>query len=146
MHLLYEYSSALSVLSTSIHGSVTDDAVSTIHGQTRLITSQLHIECGIFDLSAADLSAISSETVRALASCPPMLPEQARRIVVAPPAYLYGMARMYEVASSRTITICRSLDEAYAILGIRVLPSLKTVTLDPDGCVVLSNEREQKAG
>jgi len=65
--------------------------------------------------------------------------------VVAPPAYQYGMARMYEMASSRTIDICRTLDEAYAILEIRV-PPFQTVTLDATGLVMLSSEREQKAG
>jgi len=146
MQLLYEYSSALSLLSVSIHGSVSDDALSAIHLQTRVITSQLQVDCGIFDLSGADLSAIASETIRAFASFPPMLPVSARRIVVAPPAYQYGMVRMYEMAASRTIEICRSIQEAYAVLGIHVSPSFQTVTLDAEGRVVLGSRPERKAG
>jgi hypothetical protein len=147
VHILHQYNSAFSLLLISIHGEVADGALDITHVQAKSIASQLDVALGILDLSEADISAITPEIVRALAWGPPILRDSARRCVVTPLAYQFGMARMFQIVSNRNIEICRSRGEAYAVLGIKVPSTFQTVTLDDSGRVVLSTDSdEQRAG
>ena len=147
MAVVYRFCPALKLLMVSVHGHTSDEAFEKLFDQVRVISSQLDVATGIFDLSDADMSEVTSERIRYLAAGPPMLSDPARRCVVTPPAYQFGMARMYQMVAKRDIDICRSLGEAYKLLDVRVPPAYQTVTLDTTGHVVMAAPRKhQKAG
>ncbi len=147
MPAVYKYNPGHLLLLVHVNGHVVDDALNVIYRQIRSIVSQVKIELGIFDLADADLSEITSETIRNLASSPPMLPEPARRCVVAPAAYQFGLARMFQMVADRDIDICRSMAEAYALLGLHPPIVWHAVSLDAKGRMTVSAPRkQQKAG
>lgn len=63
---------------------------------------------------------ISSDQIRLVAESKSPL-EKARRVMVAPSDVAYGTSRMFQMLAGKTrpnITVVRTLDEAYAALGI----------------------------
>ena len=65
---------------------------------------------------------ISSDQIRLVAESKSPL-EKARRVMVAPSDVAYGTSRMFQMLAGHTrpnISVVRSLDEAYEVLGIDV--------------------------
>jgi hypothetical protein len=75
----------------------------------------------IFDGSRVLNSTVSADTVRSLAAKTPAVAPGTVRVVVAPNLYVYGQARMIELlrdGMGGLFHVVRSLDEAYAMLGV----------------------------
>jgi hypothetical protein len=75
----------------------------------------------ITDFSDVTSIEVSSQTVRTLAATPPKLPVGCARVFVTPKNALYGMARMFQILTEKNrpdLSIVRTLDEAYRLLGI----------------------------
>jgi len=75
----------------------------------------------IMDFSKVASFNVSSQTVRDLARRPPVMPGSQPRFLVAPFIQIYGLARMFQQYGSEErpqLHVVRSLDEAYALLGV----------------------------
>jgi hypothetical protein len=75
----------------------------------------------IFDCSRVVDGMLSAPTVRSLAEKAPAVPANTLRIVVAPSLIIYGLSRMFELmrdGMGGMFQVVRSLDEAYALLGV----------------------------
>lgn|ERR1022692_893495 len=76
----------------------------------------------ITDFSDVTSVEVSSHTVRTLAATPPNLPVGFERVLVVPQNALYGVARMFQILVENNrpdLTIVRSMEEAYRLLGIK---------------------------
>jgi hypothetical protein len=79
--------------------------------------------CAITDFTRVTHFNISTEQIRSVAGSKSPL-QNARRVMVAPSDVAYGTSRMFQTLASRTrpnITVVRTLEEAYAALGIERL-------------------------
>jgi hypothetical protein len=75
----------------------------------------------IFDGSAVVDATVSAQTVRSLAAKAPAVPAGTLRVVVALNLVVYGQSRMIELlrdGMGGQFRVVRSLDDAYALLGV----------------------------
>ncbi len=76
----------------------------------------------ISDFSDVASFEVTPAGVKALAGNPPLVPDDFRRMVVAPQDLAFGMTRMFEGMGSRTrsdVEVVRSLPEALHLLGLQ---------------------------
>jgi len=105
---------------TAYTGHVTDEDVAhqiaeiernaPYEGEYRVITDFTHVT----------QFEISSDQIRLVADSKSPL-EKARRVIVAPSDVAYGTSRMFQMLAGRTrpnISVVRSLNDAYKVLGI----------------------------
>lgn len=74
----------------------------------------------ITDFTNVTQFEISADEIRSVADSKSPLAD-ARRVMVAPSDVAYGTSRMFQMLAGHTrpnITVVRSMDEAYAVLGI----------------------------
>lgn len=119
----FEFDSASRTLLARFRGRVTDEALLNFYRvSTPKVIAAVDFEGVITDFSGVTSFEVMPETIRALAWSAPAVPDPATiRIIVAPTPYLYGMARMFASHGEDTrpnLHIVRSLEHAYAILGI----------------------------
>jgi hypothetical protein len=78
---------------------------------------------GIVDLSSVTEVALSAAFLREIAKQEPAMVDATRpRIIVAPTAVVFGLARMFQMLGESTrplLEVVRTLDEALAALGIQ---------------------------
>lgn len=103
-------------------GKTLTDAI-LVEAQTTVtqLASQGGPYTAIFDGSAIVDVTVSAPTVRRLAQKAPAVPSGTLRVVVAPLSVVYGLARMIELlrdGMGGLFHVVRSLDEAYAMLGV----------------------------
>lgn len=75
----------------------------------------------IVDFSAATGGSVSTFAVHTLAQRTSIYDRSSKHVVVAPQAHAFGLTRMYQVYARETrpnLEIVRTLDEAYASLGL----------------------------
>ena len=75
----------------------------------------------IVDFSQARDANVSTEAIRKMAQSTSLYHTAARHAVVAPQHHVYGLVRMYQTLAEATrpnLIVVRSVDEAYARLGI----------------------------
>jgi hypothetical protein len=121
MAFVIDFDARNSILRVTLQGQVTDevmfDAYATV---ARYFAS--HPPCrGIADFSQVEKFDVSSNTTRQLEETPPAFPNPEMRILVAPKAHVYGMARMFQMLGAKTrpnLHIVRTLDEAYRLLEV----------------------------
>jgi hypothetical protein len=68
-----------------------------------------------------DSFAVTAQGVNRLAADTPLVPDQYRRIVVAPQDEIYGMTRMFEMLGSGTrdrVDVVRTMAEACRQVGV----------------------------
>jgi hypothetical protein len=103
-------------------GKILTDAI-LVEMYTRMaqFASQGGPYAAIFDCSGVVDGTLSAPTVRSLAQKAPAVPAGTLRLVVAPKLVIYGLSRMFELnrdGMGGLFQVVRSLDEAYAMLGV----------------------------
>src|SRR5262249_8599354 len=110
------------VLRVTVTTAFTEEVFTNLYRTIERLASSGGSYAGIFDLSRVPDSSISSRTVRALAASKPAIPAGRLRVIVATQPVMYGLARMFELsqdAMGGQLQVARSLEEAYAMLGVR---------------------------
>jgi hypothetical protein len=121
MAFAIDFDARNSILRLTLEGRLTDavllDAYATV---TKYVAA--HSPCrGITDFSGVTKLEVSSNVVRQLADTAPAIPTVHTRVIVAPEAHVYGMARMFQILGESTrpnLHIVRSMDEAYRLLQV----------------------------
>jgi hypothetical protein len=121
MPFVMDFDARNSILRVTLQGRVTDAVIlDTYAAVARYVAS--HPPCrGITDISEVEEFEVSSNTIRQLAEKPPAFPTADMRILVAPKAHVYGMARMFQILGGKTrpnLHIVRTMDEAYSLLQV----------------------------
>lgn len=118
----FQFDSANRILRNRFEGSVTDEELKESYRRATDWFVRVGAHSVISDFSDVTSWEVSPDTVRGLAWSPPALPDaSAPRFVVAPSSLLFGMARMFQLYGEETrpaLRIVRSLDEAFASLGV----------------------------
>lgn len=118
----FEFALKDRILRISFDGLVTDESLKEYYSQVGKYVSHTEARAGIVDFSNVNSFEASLETVRSLArSSPAMVDTSLPRFIVAPAAHIFGIARMFQALGEDSrpgLQVLRSLDEAYAALGV----------------------------
>ena len=119
----FDFDSAHRILRCRFEGRVTDDELKEYYLAAGRLVAMKDPTFGITDFTAADSVDVSPETIRELASLPPVMTDQNRiRCVVAPSDKVFGLARMFELQGEGTranLHVVRTMKEALAILSVQ---------------------------
>ena len=122
MGFRFEFDPGSKILLTRMEGDLTDDLVRKADVGMRKNLQEKTPLVHIVDCSAVTKFSMSAESVRYLARREPALKGMnCRRFFVMPSTVGFGMARMFQLSGDPnydTVTIVRSLDEAFATLAI----------------------------
>jgi len=123
MPFRFEFDSKNKILRTNFDGRVTDEDFEQFYRVAGpKIMASLEFRGAITDFTNVTSMEMTPELARALAWSAPLDQEASRpRIIVAPAASAYGLARIFSSHGEDTrpsLHVVRSLEQAYAILGI----------------------------
>ena len=133
MQVTYRFCPERRLILAKYSGEVGTEHFINSYSEGRRVSAATGATHAIFDFSAADLSTIQTHAILSLGSSPPVIPDGGTQCIVAPPDYMFGIARMFQAVTGRDMHICRSLEKAYAVLGISTAPSFQDVTPGPNG-------------
>jgi hypothetical protein len=124
MGLRFEFEPVNKVLLARIEGRLTEELLTAAQLAIRKHSTATDASAGIFDFSSVTDWALSSSFIRKLAREEPTMgdPTRRRRIIVAPAAEGFGLARMFQMLGEPTrplLEVVRTLDEALAALGVQ---------------------------
>lgn len=122
-----EFDPANKILLLRIEGRFTDELAAEVYRAIRKYSIATDASAGIFDCSSVTAFAVSPDFIRQLARQEPSMPDALRRprIIVAPTALGFGLARMFQIMGEPTrplLQVVRSLEEALAALGVQSQP------------------------
>jgi len=119
----FEFDSENEIFLAKFHGPVTSESVGDFYralGAAALLAPEFR--SSIADFSEATLVRATPHAIRELAALPPADPVVARpRLVVAPNALMYALARMFRVIGRATrpnLHVVRSLSQAFTLLEV----------------------------
>ena len=117
-----EFDAANRVLRCRLEGDVEDESIIDCYQNAVLFAYLTNPRAGIADFSDATSVDVSTQTVRELAHREPTIPGSRPRVLVAPTTRVYGLAQMFQQYGKTErpgLHVVRSVDEAYAFLGVR---------------------------
>jgi hypothetical protein len=99
MEFRFEIDRGNKILLLRVSGRLTDELLAEIYQEVRTHTRAIDIRAGIIDFSSVKDWAVSSAFLRELAKQEPAMADatQRRRILVAPAAVGFGLARMFQM-------------------------------------------------
>ncbi len=103
-------------------GQIGDELIKECYQATPQAVTRTNPRAVIIDLSEATAFDVSPQTIHELARFKPTVKDPSvPRIIVAPTAYMFGMARMFQIMGGQTrpmLQVMKSADEAYALLDV----------------------------
>jgi hypothetical protein len=119
--LVFEYDARNHVLAVRFEAIVTAEVLASFLEKAATLITRYDVRAALIDLTDVDTFSLTPEATRQLARRPEVLPDPARRVVVAPKPMGFGIARMFKVATDGRdeLHVVRSTPEAYRILEIR---------------------------
>jgi hypothetical protein len=104
-------------------GRLTDESLLEIYTGIAKYSVATDARAGIFDFSLVTEFAVTADTIRNLARQEPAMPDAVHRprVLVAPATHVFGIARMFQIVGEHqrpTLSVVRTLDEAFAALGV----------------------------
>ena len=104
-----------------LEGNILARDVELFNGHIRQRVDELKPVGAIADFSAVTSFNVAGDALRHAASQPAPFPVETPRYIVAPTDYLYGMARMYQLAANRPhekLQVVRTMKDAFSELGV----------------------------
>lgn len=119
----FDFDSTHRILRCRFEGHVTDEELKEYYLAAGKLVAAKDPTFAITDFTTADSVDVSPQTIRELASLPPVITDQNRiRCVVAPSDKVFGFARMFELqgqGNRANLHVVRTMREALAILGVQ---------------------------
>ena len=119
----FEFDPRTKVLLGRFRGTVTDEMLSEFYNRVEEFVAHTKATSGITDFSGVRYFNASTGTVRRLAQGPPAIKSPFQhRVIVAVTPHQFAMSRMFHILGEETrpgLKVVRSLEEAYAIVGIK---------------------------
>ncbi len=128
MNYQFDFDHQIRLLKISFAGDLDDKQLLEVMDKIRELLPTLNPAFGITDFSQVTAVDIPSGTVSSLAHLRPTFPAEVPRVIVAPPDYLYGLARMFQSVGAEgrpKLQVVRSLAEGYRVLGISAIPTFE---------------------
>jgi hypothetical protein len=121
-HFRFEFDFTNKLLLARFEGIATDESMAAFYRAMRKYAAATDPRAGIVDLSSITQVELSADLIRDLARQEPAMPEADRpRILVAPKASVYGVARMFQLLGEKTrplLEVVHTMDEALVALGV----------------------------
>jgi len=118
----FEFDFAHSIFHCYFEGRMGDHELNEYYRAIAEHAARVSPRAAVADFSAIGVFDVTPDTIRELAKLPPAIPHPERlRVIVAPHAQIFGMARMFELLGEVTrpnLHVVRTHAEAWAILGI----------------------------
>ena len=122
MSFKFEFDADSRVLRARFQGLVNDVILGDFYSQTAAYVERTSPRAGITDFSDVTSFQVSAAAVRTMAASAPSAKDpHFLRVVVAPAAHIFGLARMFQMFGEMTrpgMVVVRSLQEALDILGV----------------------------
>ncbi len=122
----FEFDTANRVLLGRIEGAVTDQLIKDFYSASKEYVARMDPRAAVTDFLTVTSFDVAPETVRHLASLPPVVSDPNRpRFIVADTPQIFGLARMFELQGQDTrpsLHVVRTMKEVCVILGV---PELK---------------------
>ena len=119
----FDFDSKNRILRCRLHGRITGQELKTMYMNLYEIVLRTRPNAGLVDGSEVTSIEVSAELMRQLAKAAPVMPHPALpRVIIAPSADFYGLARMFEIQGEATrpnLHVVRSEREAFAILAVQ---------------------------
>ena len=131
----FEFDPKNKLLRVRLEGRITTEAAREHYRAAGHYVVLTRPRASIWDLSGVTSLEVSTDAVASLARSVPALPEPERpRIIVAPSAHVFGLARMFQALGEGArprLKVVRTLEEASALLGVQTarfepLPALES--------------------
>jgi hypothetical protein len=106
------------------NGVMTDELLISTYAQLSHYVPDNEETATLIDFSEVTFGEVTSRAIRELAASPHLAPKNRLSVLVTPKEVTFGMARMFEILGGEKrpgLRIVRSIDEAYALLGIHKL-------------------------
>ena len=118
----FEFDVEHKLLLIVLEGDILVRDVEPFNGHIRQRVEELKPSSAIADFSGVTSFDVAGDTLRRAAGQPAPFPVETPRYIVAPSDYLYGMARMYQLAANRPqekLQVVRAMKEALSALGVQ---------------------------
>jgi hypothetical protein len=119
----FEFDSKSGIFQCRFEGRVNDEELKEYYRAAAKVAARISPQSAVLDLSALKILEVTTDTIRELAKAPPTLPDPERpRVIIAPAAQVFGMARMFEMLGEGTrpnLHVVRTHAEAWAILRVQ---------------------------
>jgi hypothetical protein len=124
MALRVEFDPLDKILLLRFEGALTDESIADFYRVIRQHWTAADARMGIVDFSTLTDFALSSDLLHQLAKQEPCIPDPTGRprVIVAPQAHVFGLARMFQIMGETTrplLHVVHTLDEAFAKLGVQ---------------------------
>jgi hypothetical protein len=120
-----EFDSLNRILRGRFDGHVTDEELLEYCRESTAQIVSTNPQATVTDLSGVKAFDISPETIVELAEARPIAPDRdPLRVIIAESPYVFGLARMFELAGQRShpnVHVVHTHEEASAILGVEEL-------------------------
>jgi hypothetical protein len=118
----FEFDPESKIVQGKFHGPVTSESIKEYYRVATSLVANADFLGSITDFSGATRFDVTADTIRELAALAPADPVASRpRVIVAPNALIFGLARIFRGIGKATrpnLHIVRNLDEALDLLGI----------------------------
>ncbi|MGB8065654.1 MAG: hypothetical protein WCF26_27465 [Candidatus Sulfotelmatobacter sp.] len=123
MEYRFEFDAENKILLMRVEGRLTDESLAALYQEALARWAATDASAGISDYSSVTEWAVSAAFIRKLADYDPVETDPTRRprIIVAPATVGFGLSRMFQIAGGARrphLTVVRTLDEAFAALGV----------------------------
>ena len=118
------------LLLLTFDGELRDADLSEAYRRAAAFQRRVRVQRGILDGRGVDKFSISAERVKRMAIEPPMFDASLHRCIVVGQDFIYGMARMYQMLGGESrehLHVVRTIEEAYAKLGVKAPEKLEMV-------------------
>ena len=117
----FEYDPANRILAVRFEKTLTDEIFKEWYAAAPCYIEPLDVRAAIMDLSLVTDFRVSAAAIHHIAALPPLLQDPIPRFVIAPADHIYGMARMFQLASGdrrAQLAVVRSEWKAYVAIGV----------------------------
>lgn len=124
MEYRFEFDAENKILLMRVEGRLTDESLAALYREALARWAAIDPSAGISDYSTVTEWAVSAALIRKLADYDPVETDTMRRprIIVAPATVGFGLSRMFQIVGEARrphLTVVRTLDEAFAALGVQ---------------------------
>ena len=120
-HLHFEYDRDAMVLAVRVTGQFTDDIFKAWYTVIPRYLEGRKLRGALVDFTSVERFDISAAAVHQVSSLFPVVPDPTPRYVIAPQDHVFGMSRMFQIASPKgrdMFYVVRSAREAYDALSL----------------------------
>jgi hypothetical protein len=134
-HVHFEYDATHKVLAVRAVGDMDDEVFKACYAMVGRLVQGMDVRAAFFDLTNVGRFNVSAATVRYVSTLSPVLPDPTPRYVIASQDHIYGMARMFQIVSTRgrdNLRVVRTQKDAYEGLGLTAGAEFQRVAEPPD--------------